>query len=85
MAPAAFVYFGAAAAIIGLCIMCFSMLTRLKYSRVKLGPYLASKCIHNDTFPRGGNCLADSLGVVHSLHGVINHSHVNVDLLLNNG
>jgi hypothetical protein len=43
VAPAAFLYFGAAAAITGLCIVCFSMLTRLKYSRAKLGPYLASE------------------------------------------
>jgi hypothetical protein len=44
VAPAAFLYFGAAAAMIGLCLVCFSMLTRLKYSRAKLGPYLASEC-----------------------------------------
>jgi hypothetical protein len=43
VAPAAFLYFGAAAAITGLCILCFSMMTRLKYSRAKLGPYLASE------------------------------------------
>jgi hypothetical protein len=48
VAPAAFVYFGAAAAISGLCILCFSLLTRLKYSRTKLGPYLASRYQHPD-------------------------------------
>eukprot|EP00882_Tetradesmus_deserticola_P012330 GHRQ01013069.1.p1 GENE.GHRQ01013069.1~~GHRQ01013069.1.p1 ORF type:complete len:546 (+),score=187.19 GHRQ01013069.1:592-2229(+) len=43
VAPAAFIYFGAAAAITGLCVVAFSMLTKLAYSRAKLGPYLASR------------------------------------------
>ncbi|WIA37582.1 hypothetical protein OEZ86_014488 [Tetradesmus obliquus] len=43
VAPAAFLYFGAAAAITGLCAVCFSLLTRLSYARAKLGPYLASR------------------------------------------
>ncbi len=42
VAPAAAVYFGAAAAITALCIAAFSMLTRLRYSQAKLAPYLAS-------------------------------------------
>jgi hypothetical protein len=51
VAPAAFLYFGAAAAITGLCVVCFSMLTRLKYSRAKLGPYLASE-LYSHNLPR---------------------------------
>ncbi|KAF8065938.1 hypothetical protein HT031_002999 [Scenedesmus sp. PABB004] len=43
VAPAAFVYFGSASLMTGLCILCFSLLTKLKYSRAKLGPYLASR------------------------------------------
>lgn len=43
VAPAALVYFGSAAAITAVCCMSYALLTRLEYSRAKLGPYLASK------------------------------------------
>jgi hypothetical protein len=44
VAPAAFLYFACSAGITGLCTLSFSLLTRLKYSRMKLEPYLASEC-----------------------------------------
>jgi hypothetical protein len=43
VAPAAFLYFAASSGITGSCVLAFFLLIRLKYSRVKLGPYLASK------------------------------------------
>eukprot|EP00878_Enallax_costatus_P018220 GHUV01019173.1.p1 GENE.GHUV01019173.1~~GHUV01019173.1.p1 ORF type:complete len:374 (+),score=44.08 GHUV01019173.1:356-1477(+) len=43
VAPAALVYFGSAAAITAVCCVSYTLLTRLEYSRAKLGPYLASR------------------------------------------
>lgn len=43
VAPAAFLYFAASAGMTCACVLAFYMLGRLKYSRIKLGPYLASK------------------------------------------
>lgn len=43
VAPAACTYFAAAAAITGLCVLCYSALSKLEYSRVRLAPYLASE------------------------------------------
>jgi hypothetical protein len=43
VAPAAFMYFAASAGITGSCVLAFFLLIRLKYSRLKLGPYLASE------------------------------------------
>lgn len=44
VAPAAFTYFGAATAIIVLCVLTYMVLPRLDYSRAKLAPYLMSEC-----------------------------------------
>jgi hypothetical protein len=43
VALAGALYFGAAAAIILLCTFCYSALTRLEYSRVRLLPYMAGE------------------------------------------
>lgn len=43
VAPAAFMYFAASSGITGSCVLAFFLLIRLKYSRLKLGPYLASE------------------------------------------
>jgi hypothetical protein len=64
VAPAAFLYFACSAGITGLCTLSFSLLTRLKYSRMKLEPYVASEW----RMLRVASCCAESGQRVLSRH-----------------
>lgn len=66
VAPAAFSYFAASAGITGSCVLAFFLLIRLKYSRIKLGPYLASK---QGRSIAGLGCMQVLSSAIYSSHG----------------